>query len=122
MADKLLIILMNTDPSNPSELGTPFLQASVAAAMGYEVEIIFTGRAGELVRPGVAEALRFHENHDKNVLDLMRTAIEAGALLKICTSNLELWGEEVIPEVNETVGTAYIISEAMDDDSVTFTY
>ena len=33
MADKLLIILMNTDPSNPSELGTPFLQASVAAAM-----------------------------------------------------------------------------------------
>ena len=44
MADKLLIVLMNTDPNNPSELGAPFLQACVAAAMEYEVEVIFTGR------------------------------------------------------------------------------
>ena len=122
MADKLLIVLMNSDPTNPSELGTPFLQAGVAAAMEYEVEVILTGRTGELASPGVAAKLHFSENSKKTVYDLMREAVDAGAKLKICTSNLELWGDDLIPEVDETVGAAYIISEAMDDDTVTFTY
>lgn len=30
MANKLLIIMVNTDPSNTSELGAPFFQATVA--------------------------------------------------------------------------------------------
>jgi predicted peroxiredoxin len=122
MADKLLIVLMNTDPTNPSELGTPFMQASVAAAMEYEVEVVLTGRAGELGKPGVAERLHFTAGSSKTVYDLIRDAVEAGAKLKICASNLELWGDELIPEVDETVGAAYIISEAMDDETVTFTY
>jgi uncharacterized protein len=122
MADKLLIILMNTDPTNPSELGAPFLQASVAAAMEYEVEVVLTGRAGELAKPDVADQLRFTEDSTKTVYDLMKDASEAGAKFKICTSNLELWGEEFIPEISETVGAAYIISEAMNDGTVTFTY
>ncbi len=122
MADKLLVILMNTDPSNPSELGVPFLQATVAAAMEYDVEILFTGRAGELAKPGVAENLMVQQSGEKTVLGLIRDAVDAGVTLKICTSNLELWGDEMIPEISETVGAAYVISEAMDDDTVTFTY
>jgi predicted peroxiredoxin len=122
MADKLLIILMNTDPANPSELGTPFLQASVAAAMEYDVEVILTGRAGELAKPGVADNLHFTEDRNKTVYSLMQDAVEVGAKLKICTTNLELWGDDMIPEICETVGAAYIISEAMDDGAVTFTY
>jgi predicted peroxiredoxin len=122
MADKLLIILMNTDPSNPSELGTPFMQASVAAAMEYDVELILTGRAGELAQPGVAEKLHFTKDGSKTVYGLMQDAVEAGAKFKICTTNLELWGDDMIPEISETVGAAYIISEAMDDRAVTFTY
>jgi predicted peroxiredoxin len=122
MADKLLIVLMNTDPSNPSELGTPFMQASVAAAMEYDVEVLLTGRAGELANIGVAENLHFSAGSKKTVYDLMCDAVEAGAKLKICASTLELWGENLIPEIDETVGAAYIISEAMDDDTVTFTY
>ena len=50
MADKLLIVMVNTDPTNPSELGAPFFQATVAAAMEYEVEVVMTGRAGELAK------------------------------------------------------------------------
>ena len=122
MADKLLIVLMNTDPENPSELGAPFLQASVAAAMEYEVEILLTGRAGELANKGVAEKLRFSPKGSKTVYDLMRDAVEAGARIKVCASSFELWGDDLVPEISETVGTAYIISEAMDDETVTFTY
>ena len=113
---------MNTDPTNPSELGAPFLQACVAAAMEYEVEIILTGRAGELANKGVADKLYFTDESSKSVYDLMKDASEGGAKFKICTSNLELWGDDLIPEIDETVGAAYIISEAMDDDTVTFTY
>ena len=119
MAEKLLVVLMNTDPSNPAELGTPFLQASVAAAMEYEGEIVLTGEAfGRLKYVSSADEETLLQPHD----DMMRDAVEAGAKLKICTSSLELWGDELIPEIDETVGAAYIISEAMDDDTVTFTY
>ena len=44
MAEKLLIVMVNTDPTNASELGAPFFQATVAAAMEYEVEVVLTGR------------------------------------------------------------------------------
>jgi hypothetical protein len=33
-----------------------------------------------------------------------------------------LWGDDLIPEISETVGGAYVIEQAMDDDVVTFTY
>lgn len=122
MADKLLIVLMNTDPANPSELGTPFMQACAAAAMEYDVEILLTGRAGELASKGVAEKLYFTKESSKSVYDLMQEAVHAGAKLKVCASNFELWGDELIPEISETVGDTYLISEAMDDDTVTFTY
>ncbi|EHQ53581.1 MULTISPECIES: DsrE family protein [Ectothiorhodospira] len=122
MADKLLIIMVNTDPKNPSELGAPFFQATVAAAMEYEVEVIMTGRAGELAKKGVAENLFVQEGSTKSVYDFIKDAHEAGAHFKVCTPTLDLWGNDLIPEIEETVGGAYVIGQAMDDDTVTFTY
>lgn len=122
MADKLMIVMVNTDPSNPPELGAPFFQATVAAAMEYDVEVILTARAGELAIKGVAEKLKVQEGSTKTVYDFIKDAHEAGVKFKVCTPTLELWGNELIPEVEETVGGAYLISKAMDDDVVTFTY
>ena len=122
MADKLMIIMNNADPANPSALGPPFFQATVAAAMEFEVEIILTGRAGELARKGFAETLVFPDGSGKTVYQIMREARDAGAVFKICTPTLDMWGDDLIPEITETVGGAYVISEAMDDDTVTFTY
>ena len=122
MADKLMIVMVNTDPRDPAELGAPFLQATVAAAMEYEVEVVLTGRAGELAVKGVAEKLHVKEGSPKSVYDFMKDAHEAGVKFKVCTPTLELWGEDLIPEIEETVGGAYVISQAMDDDVVTFTY
>ncbi|MGE5131258.1 MAG: DsrE/DsrF/DrsH-like family protein [Sphingomonadaceae bacterium] len=122
MADKLMIVMVNTDPKNGAELGAPFFQATVAAAMEYEVEVILTGRAGELAVKGVAEKLHVKEGSPKSVYDFIKDAHEAGVKFKVCTPTLELWGEDLIPEIEETVGGAYVISQAMDDDVVTFTY
>lgn len=122
MADKLLIIMVNSDPSSPSELGAPFFQATVAAAMEYDVEIVLTGRTGELAKRGVAEKIFVQQAGGKSVYDFIKDAHEAGVVFKVCTPTLEIWGDDLIPEISETVGGAYVISEAMNDDTVTFTY
>jgi len=122
MADKLLIIMVNTDPSNPTELGAPFFQATVAASMEYDVEVLFTGRAGELAKKGFAEGLRVQPDSTRTVYDYIKEAYEAGVRFKVCTPTLEIWGDDLIPEIEETVGGAYVISEAMADGTVTFTY
>jgi uncharacterized protein len=122
MADKLLIIMVNTDPKNSAELGVPFFQATVAAAMEYEVEIVLTGLAGQLAKKGVAEKLIVQQGGEKSLYAVMQDAVSAGTKIKVCTPTLEMWGDDLIPEICETVGGAYVISEAMDEDTVTFTY
>ncbi len=122
MADKLMIVMVNTDPKNSAELGAPFFQATVAAAMEYDVEVILTAGAGELAKKGVAERLHVKAGSDKSVYDFIKDAHEAGVRFKVCTPTLELWGEDLIPEIEETVGGAYVIQQAMDDNVVTFTY
>lgn len=122
MADKLIIVMVNTDPSNPSELGAPFFQATVAATMEYEVDVILTGRSGELARAGVAEKIFLQEGQNRSVYDYMKDAFEAGVVFKVCTPMMDIWGDDLIPEVTGTVGSAYVISEAMADGTVTFTY
>ncbi len=122
MASKLMIVMVNTDPTDPAELGAPFFQASVAAAMEHETEVILTGRAGELAIKGVAEKLFVKEGSSKSVYDFIKDAHEAGVKFKVCTPTLDLWGHDLIPEIDETVGGAYVIEQAMDDDVVTFTY
>jgi predicted peroxiredoxin len=122
MANKLLTPMVNTDPSDGPELGAPFFQATVAAAMDYEVEVVLTARADELAIKGVAERLRVKEGSPKSVCDFMKGAPDAGVKFKVCTPTLELWGCDLIPEIEETVGGAYIIEQAMSDGLVTFTY
>ena len=122
MAKKLLIILVNSNPDNPEALGAPFFQATVAAAMDYDVEILMTGRAGELAKKGVAETIKIQESSVHTVYDFIKDAVDAGVILKVCTPTIEIWGDELIPEIRETVGGGYAITEAMNNNTVTFTY
>jgi len=122
MADKLLVVMANIDITHPAEILPPLLQATVAAAMEYEVEVLFTGLAGQLAMQGEAESILLQEEDSKSVYDHIKQAKQAGVVFKICTPALKFWGENLIPEIEETVGGAYIINEAMDDSVVTFTY
>ncbi len=134
MADKLIIALVNTNPENLLEVSLPIIQATVAASMEYDVEVIISGRSGKLAIRGFADTIissnedQKQNNDDKNtdreksLQDYIKEAYEAGVLFKVCTSALELWGDNLIPEIHEIVGGTYLISEAMDSDTVTFTY
>ena len=78
MAKKLIIIMVNTDPRNGEELGAPFFQATVAAAMDYEVEVVCTATAGQLMKKGVAEKLVVKPGSPRRstISSKMRTAPE----------------------------------------------
>ena len=119
MAEKLLIILVNTDPRNGEELGAPFFQATVAAAMEYEVEVVCTATAGQLMRKGVAEKLFVKEGSPKSVYDFIKDAHEAGVGFNCCSPNLDLFDmseDDLIPECSGVVGGAYLIEQVMEDD------
>ena len=122
MDKKLLIILANSDPENPEEFSAPLFQAMVAAAMSHRVEVIFTGLSAVLAVAGHAESVLLNAQGYRTVYDLIRGAHKAGAAFKVCTPALEMWGRELITEIDETIGAAYIIEEAMSDNTVTFTY
>lgn len=125
MSRRLLVVLMNTDPRNPEELGAPFYHAAVAAAMDYEVDLVCTAAAGKLMRRGVAEAIRIDPADPKTVLDWIREAKSQGVRLWVCPANLNLSGtgtQDLIPECNGLMGAATMIQGIMDDDVRVLTY
>lgn len=125
MAKKLMIVLANTDPRNGEELGAPIFQASVAAAMDYEVEVICTATAGRLMKKGVAEQLVVKRGSPKSVYDFIKDAHGAGVKFFCCSPNLDLFDmskEDLIPECSGIVGGAYMIEEIMEGDCKVLTY
>ena len=125
MSKKLLIVMANTDPRNGEELGAPIFQASVAAAMDYEVEVICTATAGRLMKKGVAEKLHVKEGSSKTVYDFIKDAHEAGVKFLCCSPNLELFDmkqEDLIPECEGVIGGAHLIEEIMEEDCKVLTY
>lgn len=121
MARKLMIVMVNSDPRNGEEMGAPFFQATVAAAMDYEVEVVCTATSGQLMKKGVAEALRVKPGSDKSVYDFIKDAHEAGVKFYCCSPNLDLFDmseSDLIPECSGIVGGAYVIEEVMENDDV----
>lgn len=122
---RLLIVLMNTDPRNPEELGAPFYHASVAAAMDYPVDVVCTATAGKLLLRGVAEHLRTRPDSPRTVLDWIREAHGHGVKFWACPANMELFGvtkDDLIPECAGLMGAAAMIEQIMEGDGRVLTY
>lgn len=125
MTRKLLIVLVNTDPRNPEELGAPFYHAAVAAAMDYEVDVVCAATAGRLMRRGVAESIRIKADHDKTVLDWIKDAHANGARFWACPANLDLFDmteTDLIAECSGLMGAAKMLQDIMSDDYRVLTY
>jgi len=125
MTRKLLIVLVNTDPRNPEELGAPFYHAAVAAAMDYEVDVICAATAGKLMCKGVAESIRLKAGNPKTVYDWVRDAHKEGARFWACPANLELFDMtevDLIPECSGLMGAAAMLHKIMSDDHRVLTY
>jgi uncharacterized protein len=125
MAKKLVIIMANTDPRNGEELGAPIFQASVAAAMEYEVEVICTSIAAKLMKKGVAETLFMKSGDARSIYDFIKDAHAAGVKFYCCSPGLDLFDmhkSDLIPECRGVVGAAHFIEEIMTGESKVLTY
>lgn len=122
MSERLMIIVTNSDPRNACEISEPIYHATVAASMDYQVELIFSGRAGEIVVKETAKEVPMVKDDSKTIYDLIREAHENGVAIKATKLMTKRWGTELLPEVEDIVGGGYLISEAMRESTVTLTY
>jgi uncharacterized protein len=119
---KLLIVMSGADPAKPESCYAPLFQATVAAALSHEVEVVLTGISGQLAIAGIAETVEINLDTHQTIYDVIQEAHKAGVVFKACNTSLQMAAEALIPEVEEKVGAAYVIDEAMDALTVTFTY
>lgn len=125
MTKKLLIVMANSDLRNGEELGAPIFQASVAAAMGYPVEVLCTGTAGRLLKQGVAQGLKVKATDSRTVYDIIKDAHTAGVKFICCSPSLDLFDfqkSDLIPECDRIVGGAYLIEAVMEGSCKVLTY
>ena len=114
--------MSNSDPVKPEGCYAPLFQATIAAALSYDVEVVFTGISGQLAIGDNAEKSEINLESHRTIYDIIKEAHQAGVSFKACNTSLKMAGEDMIPEVEERVGASYVIGEAMDDNTVTLTY
>ena len=52
--------------------------------------------------------------------DLIQSAHQVGVIFKVCAPSVDRWGDNFIAEVTGIVGSAYLVGEAIDDETVTY--
>jgi len=119
---KLLIIMSNADPLKPEGCYAPLFQATVAAALSHDVEVVFTGISAQLAIVGNAESIEIDLESHRTIYDIIKEAYAAGVTFKVCNTSLQKASEELIAELEERVGAAYVIDESMDQNTLTLTY
>lgn len=119
---KLLIVMSNADLTKPDSCYAPLFQATIAAALSHEVEVVFTGTSAQLAAEGAAEKIEMNLDTHSTLYDIIKEAHNAGVSFKACNTSLRSLGDALISEIEEKVGAAYVIDEAMDENTVTFTY
>ncbi len=125
MDKKIVIILLNTDPQRPTSLGTPFFQASAAAALDLEVEIYFTAQNIQLLHRGVADQLYPGKHRQKSIYAFMQDAHKAGVRFYACSGGMddhELDADNAIPEMDGAKGAAALMSQLVENDTVILAY
>ncbi len=122
MNKKLLIIMSNSDPAQPDGCYAPLFQATIAAALEHDVEVVFTGVSAQLAVGDNAEKAEVNLETHRTIHDIIKEAHQAGVAFKACNTSMKMAAEEMIAEVEERVGAAYVIAEAMDENTITFTY
>jgi uncharacterized protein len=125
MVQKLIIILANTDPQSGEGLSAPIFQASVAASMNYQVEVICTGTAAHILKNGVAEAIHLKHGETRSIYDFIKEAHAAGVRFFCFSPGLDVCAmhkEDLIPECCGVIGAAHFIEEIMASDCRVLTY
>jgi predicted peroxiredoxin len=115
-----ILIVATSGPETPKQCPAPFLFAQEAAAKGAEVSICFVTQGPMMLKQGVAENV-FPKEGQRPLIDLIRETLDAGVRFQVCGAALELNGltpDDLIEEVEELVGPAFLITRGLEVDLV----
>jgi uncharacterized protein len=116
---KIIFVLTNLE-DNPMMLETPFNLALLAAAIDVEVAMVFTGKAGKLLKKVVAD-ITFSRPNKPSLLENIRKMKNEGIKIYLCSPVLdfyELKKEEMIEEIDAIIGGMFLITESLEADVV----
>lgn len=122
MPEKLMILLVNADPGRAESCLPALGQALSAATMEYEAEVVFCGRCALLAEAGRAAAVPVPGREGRSLHDVIREARDAGTRFKVCPLQPLGADTRLIEEIDDTVGSAYLVTETMDAGTVTLAF
>lgn len=122
MTDKLLIVMEHASSENPEDVAKPLFQATVAAAMEYDVEVVLMGEARRLAEPGVAQTYLVDPERGKTAYDFIRSAVNVGVRFRVCREEQDGSSFDWIPEVDDFVGRGYIADRTSRPSTMLLTY
>jgi uncharacterized protein len=125
MPKKLIVILANADPHSDGSIGGPIFQASVAASMGYQVDVICTGATAEILKHGVAEAIPIKTAEPRSIYDFIKEAHASGVRFHCFSNGLDACAmrkDDLIAECSGVIGVAHFVEAIMDGDCRVLTY
>ncbi|MHA1303686.1 MAG: DsrE family protein [Candidatus Heimdallarchaeaceae archaeon] len=116
---KKMVFFVTRGEESKETLEPPLHLATLAAMLDTEVVMIYTARAGLLLKKGVAENIIPQEGR-KPLIETIREAKEAGVKIYVCSPVLEwnnLKKEDFITEVDDIVGGMTAVNEALEATS-----
>jgi len=119
--DASVVMIVTAGPSTPHRCATPFYLASLLASMDAEVNMFFTMEGVRLMEKGVADDLAAMDG-GKKIIDFIRDAKRAGAVLHVCQPALPGYRIDVqtdlIPEVDHVSRASALADLIMTCDKV----
>lgn len=117
---KKVLITATYGPANPERCPGAFLFAQEAAQAGAEVSLCFVLQAPLLLKKGIAGDLYAKEG-GRSIRQFIEEALSAGVNFYVCDAALQLCDmtpEDLIDEVENLVGPAFVITQGFDADLV----
>lgn len=117
---KKVLITATYGPANPERCPGAFLFAQEAAHAGAEVSLCFVLQAPLLLKKGIAGDLYAKEG-GRSIRQFIDETLSAGVNIYVCDAALQLCDmtpEDLIDEVENLVGPAFVITQGLDADLV----
>jgi len=122
---RLILQLWRTSADQPNLAATPFLMASTAAAMSFDVEIHVIGSTVDLFIKDNLKNQQIVIPSNRPLSAFIDDAIRTGVKIKVCSTALrdrQLELADLIEGVSEVIGMVTMIDLATDSNTTVLTY
>ncbi|WP_143744016.1 DsrE family protein [Polynucleobacter cosmopolitanus] len=122
---RLILQLWRTSADQPNLAVTPFLMASTAAAINFDVEIHAIGASVDLFIKANPKNQQIVTPSNRPLSAFVEDAIRTGVKIKVCSTALrdrQLELGDLVEGVTEVIGMVTMIDLATNSNTTVFTY